>query len=116
MPANMVNIKSLVLYKAFDELKKEGGLNSITDAENLLTAFGADIKKRNVIEFDYCLKNLAHKEKLYEYAIPLTNGTFATFYVDHDLGFECGERLPRPYMHIIKHLHMNNRKTQKELH
>ena len=94
------------LYNALVKLKHLGKLHTLQDAEKLLARFGTNIHTRNVIEFDVESTQGTHKECLYEYSIPLSNGIYTTFYIDQHLGFECGERLPELYKETIRNLHL----------
>lgn len=40
--------------------------------------------------------------------IPLHDGSYATFYVDKNLGFGCGDELPDDCKKAIRKLHIQN--------
>ena len=101
-----VSVKCNNLYNAFSEVQQAGNLKSLKDAEILLGFFGAKMEDKKCISFDLQLgNNQTYEERLYEYQIPIGNGLFSTFYVDKNLGFQCGERLPKSYQKVIHKLH-----------
>lgn len=98
--------KCRVLYEAFTQMQKQGTLNSLADAEQMLLSFGAKVDEKNTIEFDFVMFGKTYEERLFEYRVPLHNGTSSTFYIDKNLGFECGSKLPPSYKAVIKGLHI----------
>lgn len=103
---NAVSAKCRELYQYFQSMQQQGELTSLAVAEKALSHFGAKMEERNVIEFDFILGGRTYEERLYEYIIPLDDGTNSTFYVDKNLGFECGSKLPDQYKKVIKGMHV----------
>lgn len=113
MNQNAVPTKCRALYHAFTAMQQQGTLKSLSDAEKMLKNFGANVETKNTIEFDFVLGGRVYEERLYEYNVPLHDGSHTTFYVDKDLGFECGFALPESYKKVIHGLHNSG---QTKLH
>jgi hypothetical protein len=103
--------KCRALYQALTLMQKQGTLNSLADAEQMLSSFGAKVEEKNTIKFDFVMFGKTYEERLFEYTIPLHNGASTTFYVDKNLGFECGSKLPLSYKQVIKGLHLEQANT-----
>lgn len=104
----VVPTKCRALYQAFANMQAQGTLKSLADAEQMLITFGAKVEQKNTIDLDLLIFGQEYQERLFEYMIPLHDGSYATFYVDKNLGFGCGDELPDDCKKAIRKLHIQN--------